>query len=202
MLNRYLTTGSVILIVLGLLINTISCDSGIEPSPDPGVLRVRLQSSPSDTSIFVDPDTFSVSMVSNFEIKIFQGKVYKDSNFAVLYKGIRSYKQEDLIYNIVERENGKYVRFTIFESHVPPFDYDRIQFGITLEKIKIVGYGEISVQYPEDASPFIDLYQDFYVSENCTTEINVQISPFKSITRYRDSYQFIPDMRVTDVIYR
>lgn len=201
MFNKHFISKFAIAIVIGFLIGIISCDTGIELSPDAGILRITLQSDPSDTSIVIVTNTFNVSQDDSLGIKIFQGKAYKDTVFSVLYTDIESYKQEEITYNIIRRDSTGYSRYIIFESFVPPFDYDRIQFGVTSNILKISNFDIINVQSPENASLFIDLYQDFHVSENDTTEINIQIKPFKSITRYRDAYQFIPDVIITDVIY-
>jgi len=188
--------------VLGFLISINSCDIGIEPSPDPGILRITLESDPLDTSIVIVTNTFNVSQDDSLGVKIFQGKAYKDTVYSVLYNDIKSYKQEEITYNIIKRDSTGYKKYIIFESFVPPFDYDRIQFGIKSNILKISNFDITNVQSPENASFFIDLYQDFYVSENDTTEINVRIRPFMSISRYRDSYQFIPDVSITNVIYQ
>jgi len=201
MFNKHFISKLVIAIVIGFLISIISCDTGIELSPDAGVLRITLQSDPSDTSIVIVTNTFNVSQDDSMGIKIFQGKAYKDTVFSVLYTNIESYKQEEITYNIIKRDSTGYIRYIIFESFVPPFDYDIIQFCIRSNILKISDFDIINVQSPENASLFIDLYQDFHVSENDTTEINIQIRPFKSISRYRDSYHFIPDVNITDVIY-
>lgn len=210
MFNKHFISKLVIAIVIGSLISIISCDTGIELSPDSGILRITLQSDPSDTSIVKVTDTLYVSPNDSLSLKIFQGKVYKDTIYAILYKEISSYKQEEITYNIIKRDSAEYIRFVIFESYIPPLDYDRIRFGITSDLLEICtldtadstyDISTTKVQPPEDANLFVDLYQDFYVSENDTTEINIQIKPFKSISRYKDSYQFIPDVIITNVIY-
>ena len=177
------------------------CDTGIEPSPDPGILRITLESNPLDTSIVIVNNTFNISQDDSLGIKIFQGKAYNDTVSAILYTDIESYKQEEKTYNIIRRDSTGYKRYTIFESFVPPFDYDRIQLGITSNILQISDFDAIDVQSPENASLFVDLYRNFHVNENDTTEINVQIKPFQSISRYRDSYQFIPKIVITNVIY-
>ncbi len=211
MLQRYFISRLITVIVIVFLIGIISCDTVIEPSPDPGILRITLQSDPSDTSIVKVTDTLYVSQNDSLSLRIFQGKAYNDTVYAILYKDINSYKQEEITYNIIKRDSTGYKRFTIFESFVPPSDYDRIRFGITSDLLEICtldtadstyDISTFKVQPPESANLFVDLYQDFHVSENDTTEINVQIKPFRSISRYRDSYHFIPDVSITNVIYR
>ncbi|MBU0711004.1 hypothetical protein KJ762_08730 [bacterium] len=210
MFDRNFILKLAITFVLGFMISINNCDTGIELSPDAGILRITLQSDPSDTSIVKVTDTLYVSQNDSLSLKIFQGKVYKDTVYTILYKEISSYKQEEITYNIIKRDSTGYKRFTIFESFVPPLDYDRIRFGITSDLLEICtlntadstyDISTTNVQPPEGANLFVDLYQDFYVSENDTTEIDIQIKSFKSISRYKDSYQFIPDVSITNVIY-
>lgn len=188
-------------ILCGLLFIMLGCNTGIEISPDPGILRVTLQSDPADTSIVIVPDTLNVAPNDSFGVTIFQGKAYNDSFFAVLYKSLKSTQQEDIIYNIIKIENGKYKKFTIFESYVPPADYNKIRFGIKPTVLKFSGFDEIKVESVGEANLFVELSQQFVVSENRITEVNVQISPFKSIQRYRDTYQFIPKVKTINVTY-
>jgi len=195
--NYFTIYGLLVLGALGLLI--WGCDTGVETSPDPGVLRIVLQSEPSDTSIIIVADTLSVAPNDSFGVTIFQGKAFEDSTYAILYRTLKSTAQEDNIYNIIRIENGEYKQFTIFESYVPPGDYDKIQFGMNSNILKFSGFDEIKVE-TLDESKFVDLYHDFEVSANRTTEISIQISPFKSISRYKDSYRFSPQVQITNVV--
>lgn len=189
----------IILILLGIILS--QCDTGVVESPEPGILRITLQSEPADTTILVINDTFSVSEGDWFGVTITQGKIYTGDNFAILYKDTSSYQIQDLTYNILERENDEYHRFTIYESFVPPGDYDRLQIGVTASLLRL-GYFGIPVELPKGASLLIDLDQNFKVYENRRiTEIHVQISPFKSVVRYRDSYHFTREMEITGVNY-
>lgn len=178
----------------------LNCSTGIESSPKPGILRVTLQSDPADTQITVLSRTFTVSEGDFFGVTIFQGKVYSGERFAFLFKDKNSYRQEDVTYNILERKEGQYALFTIFESYVPPGNYNKLQFGVTGSLVKL-GYLEIPVKLPEGTTSMKDLPYEFRVDENQVTEINVLISPFKSVSRYRDSYQFTREMTITGVTY-
>ena len=177
-----------------------NCDTGVEMSPAQGTIRVTFQSDPADTTIEIVEFTFSVSEDDWFGATIFQGKVYNDDQFALLYTSTKSYLLEDVTYNILERENNEYEKFTIFESYVPPGDYNLLQFGVTAEWLELEYFG-IPVELPEGADLLVDMYHDFHVSENKVTEINVQISPFKSVVRYRDTFHFTREMEITGVTY-
>ncbi|NOX38208.1 MAG: hypothetical protein GXO78_11820 [Calditrichaeota bacterium] len=198
MKNKTLPVGFLSILFILLLLN---CDTGIEPSPSPGILRVTLQSDPADTIIVIVKDTFVVAEKDSFGVTIFQGRVYSGETYAVLYPTLKSYKQEDRVYNIIRREAGGYYPFTIFETYVPPGKYDRIQFGLKAHTLKLKNFDEIKVEAPENANPIVSLEADFRVEENQVTEINVYIQPFQSVQRYRDIYQFIPRLQVVGVQY-
>jgi len=182
---------------MGLLL--LSCETGVEISPEPGILRITLQSDPSDTFIVVINDTFTVSAGDSFAVTISQGKVYHDDNFAILFTAIESNDFEGT-YNILERVNSTYKKYTIYESYVPPNNYNTLQFVANARLVKLK-YFRIPVQLPPDAEPLLNFDYDFQLFENKVTEINMQISPFRSVTRYRDSYYFSREMQIVGTTY-
>jgi len=193
------------------LITVPGCGTGVEDSPDPGIVRITLQSDPSDTILVERSDTFSVSTKYDavFVLKVFQGRVYRDNNFAVLYPSLTSYRQEDLTYNIIQIDSSNnYKRFTVFESYVPPGDYTKLEFGISPSSdnnLKIVANSgkkfENPVELPPGEKLLVGFDQDFIVYSKKVTQINVQVSPFQSIKRYRDIYLFYRIMKITGVEY-
>ncbi len=186
---------------IGLIsIGILSCSTGVESSPDPGVVRIVLQSDPADTSIIIINDTLTVSKYDNFRTIIFQGKAYSDTNFAILYPTIQSYRQEDDTINVIDRENDVYKPYTIFESYAPPGNYTSVVFGVTANLLHISVF-DVPVELPPDAPKLVTLPVNFKVSQNTTTEIDVQLSPFKSVQRYRDSYYFNRQLKITAVKY-
>lgn len=174
-----------------------ACNSGIEFSPDPGILRITLESEQADTTIIIVTDTLTVSDNDVFRISIYQGKVYRDSTFSVLYPTIESNSQEERAYNLITRENHQYQKFTIFESYVPPFKYNKIQFGLDSDFLKLRNFDKIQVVTPNNF--FLNLDADFEVRENRVTEVNVRVSPFKNVVRYKDTYIFAPTMEVIGI---
>jgi len=200
MLKRYQIISLFVVSLLILLTGT-SCETGVEPSPDPGIVRVNLMGDPADTSLVIVNDLYTISDGDSMAVKVFQGKVFKDSIFAVLYRDIKAYQQEDATYNIIKRENNQYKKYTIFESYVPPLQYDKIQFGITSSLVKLSGFDDIKVESSNDDSIFVDLNADFEVFENGVTEINVCLEPFQSITRYKDSYKFVPIIKISSIVH-
>ena len=194
--------GVEILLFLFFLIvisNFTGCNTGIEASPEPGILRVTLQSDPADTVIIIVNDTITVGEDDEFIISIYQGRALADSTYGILYPEIESYRQEERYYNLIRRENNQYIQFNMFESHLPPSAYDQVEFGIDSEYLQLQNFGRIDVITPP--SYFIKLPVNFEIRDNRITEVNVQVSPFKYITRYKDSYIFQPEMEVISVNY-
>ncbi|MFA3783307.1 hypothetical protein ABRY23_09620 [Melioribacteraceae bacterium 4301-Me] len=190
----------IIVLALSLVAFIVSCDTGVQSSPKPGILRIVLQSNPTDTSIIIINDTLTVSDGDNFRTTVFQGKAYSDSVFAILYPSINSYRQEDKVINVIERENNTYKPHIIFESYVPPGNYTSIVFGLTADLLHI-GIFDIPVELPPNESKLVALPVNFEVAENKTTEIKVQLNPFKSVQRFRDSYYFNRQLEVVEVKY-
>jgi hypothetical protein len=189
----FLTFLVLILICLGL----VNCDTGIEDSPEPGILRITLESDQTDTTIVFVTDTFTVSDRDTFLIEIFQGKVFRDTSYATLYARRTLNVELTLRYNLLTRANNQYQKLTIFESYVPPLTYDKIRFGMDSYYLKLLGFDKILVQTPPGY--FLNLPANIEVKENHVTEVNVRVSPFKNVIRYRDTYIFAPEMEVVDV---
>lgn len=186
------------IVLLVVCFAAAACETGVELSPEPGILRVILQSDPADTTITIAGETVGVGNTANFGVRIFQGRAFRDSSFIVLLKSPDSYREEDFVYNVLAREGGDYVEYVLFESLVPPGRYDSIRFGVNAEQL-VIGSFDIPVRLPEDAPPSMNFPAEFEVAEDAVTEIRVMISPLKSVERYRDSFLFRREMRVADV---
>ncbi len=189
--------------LLGLLIFT-TCNTGVEPSPEPGLLRVTLQSAPDDTSIIVNADTFYTTGGDSFRVTIFQGKAYVESDWAILYKDTSRFREEEHHYNILRQRDGSFTEYTIFESFLPPDTYDTLQFGISAS-FMLLTYGfdhgglPVPMELPPGASPVVNLETDYTIESGKVTEVGLQISPFESVTRFRDLFHFTPEIQVTGV---
>lgn len=188
-----------------------NCTTGVTDSPDHGIVRIVFSSDPADTILIEKSDTFSVSTryQAIFMLKVFQGRIYRDSDFAVLYPTIESYRQEDEFVNVIALDSlGNYKKYKVFESYVPPGDYNSLEFGVTPASgvpLRIVANSgktfENPVELPPDENLLFHFDQNFNVSEDRVTQIDVQISPFKSVKRYRDVYRLYRVMKITDVHY-
>jgi len=190
----------IIFVVLLAIIHFWSCTTGINRSKDPGVIRVNLQSDPTDTTITILGKIYSVDSTSIFNIYIFEAKAYIDSNYSFLVPRLTDYYDDGRYYNILEMEETTYKKYKIYESFAPPDKYDRLQFGLTASTMKIGEY-KIPVELPPDENVLLDFYDDFEIYENDTTEINIQIAPFRSVERYRDSYLFNREVNIVSVNY-
>lgn len=198
---------SVILLFSALTL--YNCTTGVTDSPDHGIVRIMFTSDPADTILIERSDTFSVTTRYDaiFMLKVFQGRIYRDSDFAVLYPTIDSYRQEDQFVNIIALDStGNYRNYNVFESYIPPGNYNSLEFGITPASgipLRIVANSgktfENPVELPPGESLLYHFDRDFNVSENRVTQIDVQISPFKSVKRYRDVYRLYRVMEITGV---
>ncbi len=187
-----------ITLIAFVLIFMLSCNTGINRSEDPGIVKIVLQGNPADTSIVILEDTFTVDNTSVFAFHIFEGRVYIDSLYSDLTPSIDDYIDEGRYYNILEQENGIYKKFTIYETYAPPDTYTKIQFGLNVNSVRISNF-ITPVILPAGEDLLLDIEHNFTVRENKTTEILLQIDPLKSIVRYRDSYVFKRELSVVSV---
>ncbi|KAA3662022.1 MAG: hypothetical protein DWQ10_03375, partial [Calditrichaeota bacterium] len=149
-------------VIILFLLHPLACDTGVELSQDPGILRVVLQADSTESSITIANKTYSVEEGDRYGIKVFQGKVYQDSTFYVLYKNPSTYVQEDQILNIIEADGEAYKSLILFESRVPAGTYDKVQFGLTATEVQL-GNLIIPILLPDGESPLIDLHESFVI---------------------------------------
>ena len=195
------------------------CHTGVEPSPGPGILRVTLKADDSDTTIIILNDTSRFSRWDKFNLMISQGRIYRGPNYALLYADPSIARISGDTINIIKREwlngasitptdfteintkNSRYIKYVVFESYVPPGEYDSLSFSITANEILIfmpTVYAN-PVQLPPGAYPQMRFSARTRVTEGRVTQVNLEISPFSSLQRYRDSYLFVRKMRVVSV---
>lgn len=87
-------------ILVGMLLT--SCETGVESSPQPGIIEITLRANPDETFIVERADTFSVfsPYQTRFFVSVFQGKAYQGETFATLFPTLTSYEQRDSSYNL------------------------------------------------------------------------------------------------------
>lgn len=181
-----------------LLINLVACSTGIEPSPDPGTLRITLESDPTDRSLIIVTDPVEVGTEDQFDLTIFQGKAFRDSVFFVLFNHPATNQQRDQIINILEQEGDGYASHTIFESYLPPGGYTRFEFGISTNEFRVASF-TIPVRLSPSTTVLQGFSTQFDIEPGRTTEIVVQIKPLQSVKRFRNQFLFEANLDVIDV---
>jgi len=205
--------------VLVLHVGFEGCSTGVEPSPGPGILRVTLQASADDTTIIIRSDTSRFSRWDEFNLTVSQGKVYRGANYALLYADPTTARITGVNVNIIKREwlsgapilptdfteintkNSRYVKYIVFESYVPPGKYDSLSFSLTASEILIFIPTVYTnpVQLPAGTTPQMQIPVNIEVAAGRTTQVNLEIYPFSSLYRFRDSYLFSRKMKVVSV---
>lgn len=77
MFKKYFSYLFLLTILIGSGASNFSCITGVEPSPEPGIFRVTLQSNPADSFIVIQMDTLTVSKNDWFVVTIYQGFIAK-----------------------------------------------------------------------------------------------------------------------------
>jgi hypothetical protein len=213
------TTVSILLFLMVSSAVFLSCTTGVEPSPSPGLLRVTIKGVETDTAIVILSDTSEFSRWDNFRVYVGQGRIYKSDNYSAIYANSSSDRKTTDTANILGREwlngapittadtttitpqNSRYRRYVVFESYVPPGTYDRLYFGLTANvmEIFIPKHYLNPVQLPPGDIPGIDFSGTFTVEQDRATQIDLEIYPFESLTRYKDAYYFSRKMYVANV---
>jgi hypothetical protein len=210
--------------VLGvlLIISMYGCSTGVESSPEPGIIRVTLKSNEADTLLIILADTIQFSRVDHFDVLVGRGRLYRGENYADLYVAPNMERISASIVNILQRAwldgrwilptdtmfnvdawKSRYVSQTIFEWYVPPGKYDNLQFSITGIEVRVVRPREYKnpMELEAGVSPVMNFPYPIEIKEGQTTEINMEILPFQSIRRYKDSYIFDRKISIVSVQY-
>jgi hypothetical protein len=196
-----------------------SCKTSVEPSPSPGLLRITLKGVDTDTSIVMLNDTSRFSRWDNFAMLVSQGRIAKGDFYAAIYCNPSNERKTTDTVNALGREwlngtaitwqdtaditptNSRYRKYVIFESYVPPQTYDRLTFALTASEMEIFvpKHYVNPVSLPPSVSPSMDFTGTFTVTENGVTEVNIEISPYKSLYRYQDEFYFQREIAVVSV---
>jgi hypothetical protein len=195
------------------------CKTAVEPSPEPGILRVMLKGADADTRIIIQGDTSRFSRWDNFNLVVNQGRAYQSDNYVYVYNNPTSARKSSDTVNILAREwlngvpitpqdsdsittsNSRFRNYVIFESYVPPGTYMRFTFIMTASEMEIFipKHYLNPVSLPPGTTPSIDLPASFSVSEQGVTEIQLELSPYASLTRYQDQFYFQRNIVITGI---
>lgn len=196
-----------------------ACRTGVEPSPNPGILRVTLKANEADTTIIIQNDTSRFSRWDEFNLIVSRGKILRGANYALLYADRSIARVPGDTVNIIKREwlngvpikptdvaeintkNSRYITYVIFESYVPPGEYDSLSFSLSANEILIFVPKVYMnpVQLPPGTTPQMQFPVHITVAEDRLTQVNLEIFPFSSLYRFRDSYLFGRKMMVVSV---
>jgi hypothetical protein len=196
--------------VVGLALVGNGCKTAVEPSPEPGTLRVVFKSSDADSSIIIQNDTSRFSRWDNFSILVSQCRLYAGENYAYVYNNPSSARKADDTVNALAREwlngvpitpldtdsitvrNSRFRSFVIFESYVPPGSYQKITLTVTASEMEffIPKHYLNPVTLPPGVTPTMEFPADVTIHEQGVTEVTLELSPYKSLRRYQDQFYF------------
>lgn len=189
-------------IFLGVILLTyclifVQCATKVEPNPAPGVVRLYLVTNPADTCIQIGFDSLTVTENDLFTLIISQMKTYtNETNYAHLYEDFSGYQDQDLFYNLLERDQNSYVPQMISETYVPPDNYSKIEFVIYPSESVFIQGLTLPIEISDDYDPLISFDHSFTLKENQEYDIYIQFNAFQSISRWRDTYIFTPDFQI------
>lgn len=213
--RKKIQTAGILLLALAFL----KCSNGIEPSPTPGIFRVTIKANERDTTIIIGSDTSRFSRWDDFPLHLSQGRLYRGQNYAVLYSGPSNSRINGDTVNIIAREwldgtpispadatpihatNSRYIRHVVFESNVPPGDYDQFEMSLIGKEMDIFipKIFQNPIRLPEGTKSALGFTNSITIREGATTEVDIEIDPFSSLQRYRDLFLFNRKVRVTGI---
>lgn len=196
------------------------CKTGVEPSPDPGIIRVTMKSSEVDTMLIILGDTVKFSRIDYFDVIFSQGRLYKGDNYADLYTDLSINRKNLDTINLLQRawldgrlitatdpvfdvdaSKSKYVSSKVVEWYVPPGTYDRLQFNFKGIEIFVARPRQFRtpLQLAEGVTSIMNFNYTITINSGRVTEVNLEVLPFQSIRRYRDSYIFDRKVSIASV---
>jgi hypothetical protein len=194
----------------GLLWGADGCKTNVEPSPEPGTIRVVLKSADTDTAIIIQNDTSRFSRWDNFNVLVSQCRLYQGETYAYIYSNTSADRQASDTVNVLAREwltgvpitfldsdeitpaNSRFRRHVIFESFVPPGTYQKLSLSVTASEMEffIPKHYLNPVGLPPGVTPAMEFPVDVTVNERGVTEVELELSPYKSLRRYQDQFYF------------
>lgn len=197
-------------LIVTYLIILAGCTTGVEPSPNPGILRVVLTSKQADTALVISSDTTKFSRWDEFWATIYGGRLYRGANYSDLYAAPTTERIQSVQRNLLAREwldgtpitlqdtatitprNSRYRKGIVFEFYVPPGNYDRLDFALTASEVStyIPKIYVNPIILPPGVAPVMSFPGNYTVQEDRTTEVIVEIAPFESLHRFQDAFLF------------
>jgi len=202
-----------------LLWMLIGCKTSVEPSPEPGILRITLKSAESDTNIIIQNDTSRFSRWDQFQVTVSQARVSRGDYYANVYCNPSAERKTSDTVNVLGRDwldgkpittadtaaitfsNSRYRKYVVFESYVPPGSYDQLTLAIVASEVEIFipKHYLNPVGLPPGDAPSMNLPAAITIAERGVTEVSIELAPFKSLYRYRDQFYFSRKVVITDI---
>jgi hypothetical protein len=190
-----------LLLDIPLIFSSCSDLTKADEKISPGILRVILESDPADSTISILGVTYGIGEDDSLGINVYQGRaVNVDSNFALLYTNVNSWRQDQHTYNLLKMTDGVLAQHTVFESFVPQGNYKSISMGLEGFHLQVGPYS-IPVELKSDLDPVAEFAVDYQMEQSRVTEVHILIEPLSSMTRQLDSYVFSLRARVGTVHY-
>lgn len=207
------------LLAIALGLSNFSCTTGVEESPTPGILRVKLQSNEADSILVILGDTARCSRVDRYNVIVSRGRLYRGKNYVDLYRTPSIDRITADTINLIQRQwfdgrlvndtdsfeiprsQTRYIGYTVFEWYTPPGAYDKLQFALTGIEVFVAIPRQFNnpLQLPEGTSSVMDFPASITVEEGKVTDVELEIDPFKSIRRFKDSYIFDRIVRIKKI---
>jgi hypothetical protein len=170
-------------------------------SPQPGILRIVIQSDDAEkiTTIAGDTVVAGASAADSLALHAAQGRIYQGLNYAVLYKSLKDYLEITRTVNILRQENNHYLEQLLFETYLPPAVYDSLKIYLSSDFIQI-GFYKIPVTMASGSDLFL-FSSKIPIYEKKVSEVCLQIKPFSSLVRVGDSYQFQGKIEIARINY-
>lgn len=209
-----------VLIAAGLpALVIVACTTTVDPSPEPGTIRILLKGADSDTTIIIQSDTSRFSRWDNFNVIVSQGRLYQGDDYAYIYNNPSNERKASDTVNVLAREwlngvpvtlqdtaritpaNSRYRTYVIFESYVPPGSYSKFTFALTASEMEIfIPKNYLNpVTLPPGVAPSMEFKTTIPVNESGVTEVVLELAPFKSLRRFQDQFYFDRQVVVTRV---
>lgn len=198
----------------------IGCDTGVETSPNPGIIRITIKSADADTLLIILGDTIKFSRVDHYDVIFSQARLYRDENYAELFTDLSIERNNSITINVLQRAwldgriitpndsvfdveawNSKYVSSKVVEWYIPPGTYNELQFNLKGIEVYVARPRQFRtpLQLADGVKPIMSFNQTIDVNAGRVTEVNLEILPFQSIKRYKDSYIFERKINIASV---
>ena len=160
-------------------------------SQGPGILQVIMKSDDADSILVIAGDSARVTEGSgdSLALSVSQGRAFRGADYATLYGSLQDYLQLIKTYNPIRKQSGTYQSLLLFQSYLPPANYDSLTFELNASYLQI-GYYQIPLSPVQGAGDFVTFIQSFRIEEGRTTVVTLHVKPLSSLVRVGDSFQY------------